>query len=142
VGFQAMSVDVAELNGRLEADAFYFDEKLAFVPARYYLAGESDQQAFTKKGKNKGAKAKDQKKKKKKKKPKNKASSINKFRVDQKTLPEMIDEGRFGTGIEDGEEHQFAEAPVNVKKKRSVKHKKKRKKKKNSKTFLPDCSCC
>ncbi len=118
-----MSFAPAELTARLEADAAYFDEKLAFIPTRYYLAGESDQQAFEKKGKNKN--------KKKKKKTKNKASSLNKFRVDQKTLPEKIDEGRFGTGITEGDvEHQFVEAPAAVKKKRSVQKKKKKKKKK------------
>jgi hypothetical protein len=112
-------MDVAameQLQERLNGHAAYFDEKLAFIPARFYVAGESDQQAFTKKGKGKkGAAAPERKKKK----PKSKASTLNKFKQ-RATLPELIDEGRLRSDVDNGEENLFAEAPVAVKKKRSL----------------------
>jgi hypothetical protein len=112
-------MDVAameQLQERLNGHAAYFDEKLAFIPARFYVAGESDQQAFTKKGKGKkGAAAPERKKKK----PKSKASTLNKFKQ-RATLPELIDEGRLRSGVDNGEENLFAEAPAAVKKKRSL----------------------
>lgn len=112
-----MAVEVTaalDLQARLDGHAAYFDEKLAFIPTRAYMPGESDQQAFTKKGKNKGKGAAVERKKKK---PKKKAAVVNKYKV-RATLPELIDDGKLGTGIEIGEENLFGEDSGAVKKKK------------------------